>query len=198
MSTPWDYLFVRLNGAGQAHRRLAEGLAAARAAAGGDVVAQFQPQLGWWANEAAVLAHGGDLAPVEAAIAKEGLVVERHRLTPTARPRAEDRLIGGGVYVHRWFTVGAADVDEFVALSAEAWPSFETQFDAKIFGLFRAEPDAADAAAGQVRLLLLTRYGDHGVWEASRDPTTDAMQIFFRRQQLTRQTRACSTLLVGG
>jgi hypothetical protein len=93
--------------------------------------------------------------------------------------------------------VGLADVSEFIALSAQAWPSFETQFEAKIFGLFQADRTADDMAKGQVRLLLLTRYKDHGVWEASRDPTSDAMQIFARRQAITRWTRGCSTLLAG-
>jgi len=45
---------------------------------------------------------------------------------------------------------------------------------------------------------LITRYADHGVWEASRDPTSEAMQIFARRQQLTRRSWAASTLLVSG
>jgi hypothetical protein len=69
-------------------------------------------------------------------------------------------------------------------------------FDARIFGLLKAEPSAEDHAAGVVRLLLLTRYASHGVWEESRDPTTEAMQIFARRQQLTRRTWAASTRLV--
>ena len=51
------------------------------------------------------------------------------------------------------------------------------------------------SAAGATRLLLCTRYRDHGVWETSRDPTTDAMAAFQRRQKLTRDTWAASTLL---
>ena len=39
------------------------------------------------------------------------------------------------------------------------------------------------------------RYASHGVWEASRDPTTDAMKSFQRRAQLTLSSRGCSTLL---
>ena len=39
-------------------------------------------------------------------------------------------------------------------------------------------PPPPTARPASSRLLLITRYGDHGVWEASRDPTTEAMQIF--------------------
>ena len=92
--------------------------------------------------------------------------------------------------------VGGADREEFVSLSAQAWPDFEAKFDARIFGLFEAEQSAADKAADEIRFLLITRYGDHGVWETSRDPATEAMRIFARRQALTRYTRAASTLLV--
>ena len=118
-------------------------------------------------------------------------------LTPTVRPADDALPQPGGIYVHRWFEIEAGAEDEFVQLSSQGWAHFETLFDAKIFGLFRAEPTAADRATDSSRLLLITRYGDHGVWEASRDPTTEAMQIFMRRQQLTRRSWAASTRLVG-
>jgi hypothetical protein len=124
-------------------------------------------------------------------------VTSRHRLTSTARPADGAALKTGGIYVHRWFTVGAGDVQEFVRLSAEAWPKFEGQFETVIFGLLQADRTSDDIAADQTRLLLLTWYRDHGVWETSRDPTTESMQIFLRRQALTRHTQAASTLLAG-
>jgi hypothetical protein len=104
--------------------------------------------------------------------------------------------MSGGIYVHRWFEVQGDSVDEFVELSSAGWQTFETLFDARIFGLFRAEASADDRAAGVARLLLMTRYATHGVWEDSRDPSTEAMQIFARRQQLTRRSWAASTRLV--
>ena len=118
-------------------------------------------------------------------------------IEPTIRPADADRPATGGVYVHRWFAIEAGAETEFVALSSQGWAHFEMLFDAKIFGLFRAEPLAADRAQNVTRLLLITRYGDHGVWEASRDPSTEAMQILMRRQALTRRTWAASTRLVG-
>src|SRR5436189_2357249 len=110
-------------------------------------------------------------------------------LTPTARPRTPDRLIPSGIYVHRWFEIKPSDREEFVRLSVEGWADFEKRFDAKIFGLLTA------AAGPNLRLLLLTRYGSHAVWEASRDPTTEGMRAFQRRAQLTLSSRGCSTLL---
>ncbi len=44
----------------------------------------------------------------------------------------------------------------------------------------------------------MTRYKDHGVWEASRDPTTEGMKTLMRRQAITRVTWAASTLLAEG
>ena len=80
-----------------------------------------------------------------------------------------------------------------MALSGEGWQDFERRFDAQVFGLFevvepRPEPTVTE-------LLLLTRYGSHGIWEDSRDPSTAAMQTFARRAALTLRTRAASSLL---
>jgi hypothetical protein len=97
--------------------------------------------------------------------------------------------------VHRWFDVATASVAEFVDLSGQGWRDFESRFATKIFGLFRAPRTAQDEQRGLTRLLLLTRYASHGVWEESRDPSTEAMGIFQRRQQLTKGSRAASSLL---
>jgi hypothetical protein len=197
----YDYVFMTLARGPTPHPALARRLAAAAPAlqsAGGELVGQFAPQLGWANDEAALLVRWagarGDLAAITALEGVAKSTVEP--VAPTIRPGDADRPAPGGIYVHRWFEVEAGAEDEFVALSSQGWAHFETLFDAKIFGLFRAEP-AADRAAGSSRLLLITRYGDHGVWEASRDPATEAMQIFLRRQQLTRRSWAASTRLVG-
>ena len=87
-------------------------------------------------------------------------------------------------------------VDEFVRLSGEAWPDFERQFETKIYGLFLAAESDADRTEGARRLLLMTRYRDLGEWQVSRDPTSDAMQVFLRRRELTRISlaRACTVM----
>jgi hypothetical protein len=187
----YDYHFLTLGRVPTPHQALAAHLRASPI----DVVGQFAPQLGWANNEAAVLArHRGDQAALEAPGLIASATVEQ--LTPTLRPDDGDAPKPGGVYVHRWFEVAAADADAFIDLSGQGWQRFEAQFDTQIFGLFRAAPSPADTEAGAQRLLLLTRYADHGVWEASRDPTSEAMQIFQRRARLTRRSWAASTVLV--
>lgn len=171
-------------------------------ALGGDLYGVFQPQLGFASNEAVVMTTGGDAEKLFGGL-DEVVSVETQVLTPTLRPADKSSLyrdgwLRGGIYVHRWFTVEAHGVDEFVALSGEAWESFEVNFEAQIAGLFRAESSRDDEAAGVVRLLLLTRYGSHGVWEDSRNEAADpeAWKRFLRRHALTRETIGRSSLLV--
>jgi hypothetical protein len=202
----YDYLFLDLEAPpgtppSRPYAEQVRARAAEIAAAGGEVLGLFTPQLGWHSRQAALLVgwtpDAAGREPELAALAKLGGVgkVERHRLAATARPAVNDRPKPGGIHVHRWFVIGAEALDEVVALSVEGWRDFEARFDTSIFGLFAVERSAADKAAGAARLLLITRYKDHGVWETSRDPSTDAMAAFMRRQQLTRDSWAASTLL---
>lgn len=193
----YDYLFLDL-----APATLAADVARAAALPpAGEIVGVFTPQLGWHARQAAVLLRWNDpAADREAAVAAlqsaAGVAAARRDLlAATVRPGTSDRPRPGGIYVHRWFVVETASVPEFLELSAEGWRDFETRFDTQIFGLFAAARNDADKAAGVTRLLLITRYGDHGVWEASRDPSTEAMAAFARRRRMTRDTWAASTLL---
>lgn len=164
--------------------------AASVRAAGGEPLGLFSSQLGWAAGEMALLVRWGDRGRADLAGLAAVQSLRREALSPTLRPGDADTVRPGGIHVLRWFHVEAASAEEFVRLSGEGWSDFETRFDAKVFGLFRA----ADAE-GLARFLLVTRYGDHGEWERSRDPSTAAMQTFMRRQQLTVWTQAASTLL---
>lgn len=164
--------------------------AASVRAAGGEPLGLFSSQLGWAASELALLVRWGDRGRADLSSLGAVEAMRREALTPTIRPAAGDGLRPGGIHVLRWFHVLPASADEFVKLSGEGWADFETRFDAKVFGLFRARD-----AAGSARFLLITRYGDHGEWERSRDPSTAAMQTFMRRQQLTVWTQAASTLV---
>jgi hypothetical protein len=177
-------------------------LANALSGALGEVRGVFVSQLGWANTQAAALiAWPNGEEGREAALAKlagdgklASLTVDR--LTPTVRPGMTDTPAPGGIYVHRWFHIRADAIQEFITLSTEGWRDFEARFDANIFGLFSAERSDEDIEAGVLRLLLITRYGDHGVWETSRDPATEAMQAFARRQALTRFSIAASSLLI--
>jgi hypothetical protein len=199
----YDYLFLDLKPTpgGPPGPALAKRLRAGTPA-GVEVVGLFQPQLGWHSRQAGLLlrrasgAAGAEQA-VEAIGGDPGIQrVVHDRLAPTVRPAAGDAPPPGGIYVHRWFAVVADAVPEFVQLSVEGWRDFEGRFETHIFGLFQAERTAQDRQQGATRMLLITRYRDHGVWETSRDPTTDAMASFARRGKLTLDSWAASTLLV--
>jgi hypothetical protein len=188
----YSYFSVRLGRDRTAQRDFADRMHASLENA---VVAVFAPLLGFASNEALVLTTAGvDAAAVLNAPGVAG--GESHALTPTLRPADGAKPPGGGIYVHNWFTIDAGAFDEFVRLSGVAWPDFEQRFEAKVFGLFGAASTAEDRAAGERRLLLMTRYRDLGEWQASRDPTTEAMQVFARRRELTRVSLARACVLV--
>ena len=183
----YDYFQLTLGRERMAQRALADQLYAAP-----QTRAVFAPLLGFASNTTLVLTQAG----ADVATAPGVTASDRVRLTPTLRPIDEAPPQPGGIYVHNWFTIDGGAVDEFVRLSGEAWPDFETRFETKIFGLFLAEEDEADREAGARRLLLMTRYRDLGEWQTSRDPTTDAMAVFLRRRELTRVSLARACVLI--
>jgi hypothetical protein len=194
------YIYAALTLArdGAPARRLAEEIKAAQTPAV-QVLGQFAPQLGASSNEASLLLFSTKGVGA-ARMFLDGLSIvqgfEIDPMAPTARPVALGLPRSGGIYVHRWFVIEAEAVEEFVSLSNAAWPEFETLFDASIYGLFAVNQNSDDKNARVRRMLLITRYKDHGEWERSRDPTTAAMQTFMRRRALTRVTIARSSLLV--
>lgn len=203
----YDYLFLDLDDAkgSSPARGYAEVVKARKPmiqAAGGEVLGLFTPQIGWVARQAALLVRWtpdakGREGEIRALMRHKSVrLAQRGRLAATTRPGTTDTPAPGGIFVHRWFVVGLDDVPEFLRLSSEGWADFERRFDTRIFGLFTAERSDLDRSKRQTRLLLITRYRDHGVWEASRDPSTDAMKAFRRRGELTRDTWNASSLLM--
>lgn len=191
----YEHLMVEIAGGPQARAALVDRLGAL---SGTDrPLGLFTSQLGWAASEAAVLVEDSEGAVRDAAaglVQSPGLTVTHRRLMrPTLRPAAGARLATGGVWVHRTFEIRTENLQTFVTFSGEGWQDFERRFDARVFGLFEVIEPRPDPAVTE--LLLLTRYGSHGIWEDSRDPSTEAMQTFARRAALTLRTRAASTLL---
>ena len=164
MPAHYDYLTFTLERGRPAwsafvdHARTAT--APAIASAGGELLGLFQGQLGFFSNEAVVLLRWPsatrdrlrelDRAPGVAAMRAE-------ILTPTVRPKDDAVLKIGGIYVHRWFTVDADSVADFISLSNRAWTQFEGSYATEIFGLFAVERTAQDVREGVGRLLLLLR-----------------------------------------
>jgi hypothetical protein len=154
-----------------------------------ELLGLFSPQLGFSSNEAVVLVRRASASLPSVLLEPANARLTTHdRLHPTVRPGDNDGLKQGGIYVHRWFCVDGERVDDFVELSNRAWSGFEGAYDTEIFGLFRVEPDKTDLAEGAARLLLLTWYKNHAVWEASREQAHDTKSLFAQRHQLTRTT----------
>jgi len=202
MPAHYDYLNFTLARGRKAWADFAAHVRAAAPAiadAGGEVLGLFQGQLGFASNEAVILlrwptATRDRLREID--VAPGVVAMHPQKLTPTVRPADGKRLRSGGIYVHRWFTVDADSVADFVALSNRAWENFEGSYDTEIFGLFTAETTAEDLRDSVGRLLLLTYYASHGVWETSRDQTRDPAGLFAKRHELTRSTIGRSSLTV--
>jgi len=199
----YDYVFVDLKPAERGASQKAflgalPGIVAAVRAAGGEALGYFTPLIGWSSQNIAVLLRwtreASGREPAVRAIETHPAVrkVERARLAATIRPAPADLPLTTGIYTHRWFEVKTPDVPEFVDLSNRAWPAFEREFASRVFGLFRASPDAGDSSRGITRMLLNTQYDSHAVWEDSRRPSSEPANLFQRRGELTITTRVAS------
>jgi hypothetical protein len=202
-SAIYEYVLARLDPERMSQppaHALQSAISSALAERRGELLGVFSPQIGWKSTTSAALIRWKDGAPPRPAYAQAlraaGFTAEPDRLTPTLRPGLPDGLSAGGVYVHRWFVIASTSLPEFLELSTSGWAHFERLYDARVFGLFTAEQTPTERERGFVRLLLLTRYKDHAVWEASRDPSTEAMSAFLQRARLTRETWNASTLLL--
>jgi len=199
----YDYLFVEvLPGPGAASQtaflaHLADTAPAVRKA-GGETIGYFTPQLGWTSQNVAILLRwNGDISGREHAVRTLGShpiinKVDRSRLAATVRPAPAELPRTTGIYTHRWFEVKTSDVPEFIDLSNHAWPYFEKEFPAAVYGLFRAEASPQDRSPDVTRMLLNTWYESHAVWEASRKPSAEPAAMFARRTQLSLTTRVAS------
>jgi hypothetical protein len=119
-------------------------------------------------------------------------VAEALTLRATVRPAHPQPLQDPGLYVFRFFDVLPGHVDEVVALSSEAWKTFEAsdRYRSRPCGLFRPH------GAGPDRMLLVTWYDGFDSWEVSRTPAPEARDRFARRHALTTGTVAYATRLV--
>ncbi len=156
----------------------------------------WQGLFGVASNELLVMAAApGERLPadVRAALPEDAELVDALSFWSTARPERIAALPAEGLYVFRFFDMDAADCDEVVALSREAWETFEDsdRYAAKPQGLFRPR----EALEGPVRMLLVTWYDGFASWETSRAPAPEARDNFRRRHQLTTGTVAYATRL---
>ena len=159
---------------------------------------------GTWGVFSGLFGIGSDeLVVVEAGDRSDGAwteagfsVVESYDFAPTVRPTRFEPCTRPGLYVHRFFSVATADVDEIARLSEEAWTTFEDTDD------YDAQPQAlfaeADRSRPDGRMLLITWYDGLESWQTSRAPAPQAAENFRRRRALTTGTIAFATRLVEG
>ena len=172
------------------------------------VNAESDPDVGIWgawsgvfgigSNELVVMTtsdRGDHGARFTASVAKaSGVIVEQHLLTATARPTDTRQLTRPGLYVFRFFDVRNADVDEIVALSTQAWTTFESS------GSYQSQPQGlfcpSDRRSTRGVMLLCTWYDGLESWQTSRAPPPEAAANFRRRHLLTQGTIAYATRLI--
>jgi len=120
-------------------------------------------------------------------------LVSHESLRATVRPMSNEPLTRDGLYVFRSFYLDAAHIDRVVALSQEAWQTFETSTDYKTepIGLFAPTDPAPDST-----MYLLTWYDGLASWSTSRNPHADARAIFRERHALLHSTTAVATRLL--
>ncbi len=129
-------------------------------------------QIGVPAGELELLLVGEEVPSFHAAT-----IVRTTVLEATVRPTSGEPPALEGVYALREFVVAAEDLDEMVALSDAAWPTFEGDNPGvRILGLFRVVDEPG-------RLLLVTRYPNLAAWESSRNSPE-----FLRRNASTKSS----------
>jgi hypothetical protein len=123
---------------------------------------------------------------------------QQHLLEATVRPTSDSPPTCDGAYVFRWFHLQHQDWPAFRDLSDAAWPNMESVFDVNICGFWKS----LEVSPPATRVLLLTRYADLSVWEASRwwsKPVAAAdasMGRFKQRNQLIEHTVAYPSMRI--
>lgn len=159
----------------------------------------WQGLFGIGSNELLVMAAAAEPAAgaalTAAPLPQGARLVDRLLLSSTVRPADPAPLTRDGLYVFRFFEVAGCHGDEVVALSSQAWRTFETseRYRSRPEGLFRPVDAEADTVS---RMLLVTWYDGFESWSASRRPAPEAAAAFRRRRELTTGTVAYAARLL--
>ncbi|MBW2323142.1 MAG: hypothetical protein JRF41_06395 [Deltaproteobacteria bacterium] len=89
-------------------------------------------------------------------------------------------------------TFETSDLPEAMALSKEAWVTFEDKFDATVIGLFQ---DLKEQNGLTRLLLIITWYRDFKAWQDSRNAEKEpkSWDNFMRRHEMTRENIGLAT-----
>lgn len=168
---------------------------------GGKLYGIFSPGFGLHSNELVMMFVWPDNAAEAGKSPVDGFLnsldkvvsVNTKMFKPTVRPLNDKVPDRRGLYIHRWMNFKNSDLEEAIALSKEAWVTFEGSFDSSIIGLFRD----LEEKNGSTALLLLTWYKDFIAWHNSRDREKDpkSWNNFKRRAALMDGSLGISTHL---
>ena len=153
---------------------------------------------GLWSHEVLIVTTwpqgGSPGAILTTALPAGASIVAHYEFLPTVRPVSLEPPERTGVYVHRLFGVDAANVERFVALSNEAWQTFENsgEYESQPQGLFQQRNHPKDDGL----MLLVTWYDRLESWERSRTPPPEAAANFRERGLLTKRSIAYATRLI--
>ncbi len=195
------YCFLRLKGDGRDNaglKSLVGDTAGSWRQAGITIWGVWEGLFGVGSNELIVVAAGAGERTADDFTQALGqapvTIVDSLLMTPTVRPEGKAPCDVPGLYVFRFFEVATADVEEVVALSRQAWETFENaeNYQSEPQGLFRP----ADESIESGRMLLVTWYDGLESWQTSRAPAPAAVENFKRRRALTRRTVALATRLI--
>ena len=120
-------------------------------------------------------------------------LVQRSKATimvPTLRPKTTKPPVTQGNYAFRWFETPKENFEEFLKLSENAWPSFESSYNSQVIGLWRVENNQKK----NITTLLLTRRQDLSMWERSKIPSTPEETI--TRKKLSQRYDLCDQTVV--
>jgi hypothetical protein len=203
MASDSVFHWARIQTEGRSFQALAAGLAETTIptvqTTGGEPWMTANGLFGLWTNELILMTAwpqvSGAMAIVGSNLPEGASIAQQYEFIATARPATDVPPSRSGVYVHRLFEVQAGDVERFVALSEEAWTTFEEagDYQAEPQGLFRQRDYPAEGGL----MLLVTWYDRLESWERSRTPAPEAEANFRARAALTRKSMAFATRLVG-
>jgi len=154
---------------------------------------------GLWNHEVVLVTawpHGSSPGALLATALPAGAsIVAHYEFLPTVRPVSLEPPDKAGIYVHRLFGVDAVNVERFVALSNEAWQTFENsgEYESQPQGLFQQRNHPKEDGL----MLLVTWYDRLESWERSRTPPPEAAANFGERRLLTKRSIAYATRLTG-
>jgi hypothetical protein len=106
-------------------------------------------------------------------------LTEQGHFHTTVRPNEPEVIDYDGIYVIRWIRMLTSDIEEYTKLCLETWPRFETNSQARCYGIFRPVEHSKVS-----KMLMLTWYASLDDWEKSRQLDQADAEKWARRSEM--------------